>query len=188
MNVSKLKTPLIVIVSIAGLFAAVYLSGKTFLPEGDKIQEERGGEQNTPDAGAQAPYFDLPSIAGDHVKLSQFTDTPVLLVFWTTWNTQAADQIKILDDYLASGQVGSDVVHILAIDSQEEKSITASFLRRGGYKVPVLLDVRGATGGAYGVKSVPTSYFIGRDGTIRDTYAGVLSISMLEKRLEQIIQ
>ena len=135
----------------------------------------------------QAPFFDLPDIMGNHARISDFIETPLVVVFWSTWNDAAADQIHILDQYL-SRQGTQSLVKIIAIDSQEERSVVSSFMSRGGYNVPTLIDISGSVSEAYHIKSLPTTYFIGRDGTIRDAYTGVLSESMLINKLDQIVQ
>jgi peroxiredoxin len=137
-------------------------------------------------SGTQAPYFDLPDLAGDHVRLSDYTDQPLIIVFWTTWNEQAADQLHILDEYLESSE--DDLIQVVAISSQEEKSIVSSFVRRGGYGLQTLLDARGVTTEEYGVKSLPTTFFIRRDGTIAESFAGVLSQKMLVDKVENILR
>ena len=178
------------ILGIGGLlFAAVHfgalgsvsiLAGNASVDQGNQVQSNL--------IGRQAPFFDLPDVTGNHVKVSDFIDMPLAVVFWSTWNDAAADQMHILDQYLASHVVQAELVKIIAIDSQEERSIVSSFLRRGGYTVPTLVDSSGATSESYKIKSLPTTYFIDRSGVIQDAYAGVLNEKMLAEKIERIVQ
>lgn len=120
--------------------------------------------------------------------MTQFIRTPVVIVFWSTWNSQAADQIQILDQYIARASTEAQLASIVAINSQEEKSLVSSFMNRGGYRVRTLLDVQGIATGDYQVKSLPTFYFIDGTGLVRDVYVGVLSEKMLRDRVVQILQ
>lgn len=173
---------------LAALFGVVYLGGSSL------VLDVAG--QNTASAPVSGvgllnnrlPYFDLPNLAGDHVRSNDFTDTLLIIVFWSTWNMQAADEIHILDQYLADTSSQNRLVKVIAIDSQEEKSVVSSFMRRGGYQVQTLLDTQGISSGHYGIKSVPTFFFVDRAGIIREIYSGVLSQRTLMNKIEKILQ
>ena len=173
---------------IVTLFFVVYLGGGALVLDVT-------GENTTvaPISGVgllnnRLPYFDLPTLAGDRVRSGDFTDTPLVIVFWSTWNTQAADEIHILDQYLADTTSQNRLVKVVAIDSQEEKSVVSSFMRRGGYQVQTLLDAEGITSEHYSIKSVPTFFFVDRAGVIREVYSGVLSQRVLMNKIEKILQ
>ena len=176
-------------ISVLGvLFFVVYLGGGALVL--DVTGENATG---APISGVgllnnRLPYFDLPNLAGDRVRSSDFTGTPLVIVFWSTWNTQAADQIHILDQYLTDQTTQSNLVKVIAIDSQEEKSIVSSFIKRGGYQVQTLLDTQGITSGQYSIKSVPTFFFVDRIGVIREIHSGVLNQSTLMNKIEAILQ
>jgi peroxiredoxin len=136
----------------------------------------------------KAPEFDLSDNTGNRVRLGDFVNTPVILVFWATWNRESADQIKIFDDYLLSKNIRNSLVKIIAIDSLEESSVVKSFISRGGYNVSVAEDFAGDISNRYNIKSLPTTYFIDKDGIVREIYAGVLSEGMIVDKIENIIK
>ena len=177
-------------VALAAL-AVLLFFGLFFAASGTLTSQSKAPATSAPDSeliGARAPYIDLPDTSGNHVRLDDFAGMPLVVVFWSTWNADASDQIHILDQFLSSGSADSKLVKVIAIDSQEDRSVVASFMRRGGYQVPVLVDAQGAVSDAYGIKSLPTAYFIGRDGVIRDVHAGVLSGKSLVDNVESLIQ
>jgi cytochrome c biogenesis protein CcmG, thiol:disulfide interchange protein DsbE len=171
------------------IFYALYLGGSALV-----LDVAGQGAPDTAASGAgllgnRLPYFDLPNLAGERVRSSDFADTPLVVVFWSTWNAPAADQMHILDQYLADQSSRSNrLVKIVAIDSQEERSIVSSFMKRGGYQVPALLDAQGIAGEQYAIKSLPTFYFIDRAGIVREIYSGMLNQSALINKLEKILQ
>jgi len=186
-----LKVFLLVIVCLACIFLAVYLSGASIVPNllgknANSVAVASSTDQTLLDQSA--PSFDLPNTSGGYVTLAQFLNTPTVLVFWSTWNKLALDQVKILDDYLASGSKDAGLVSFLAIDSQEDPSTVLSLIRRSGYQVPFALDTYGDTSDRYHIKSLPTTYFIDRQGVVREIYSGILSQSMLVDKMEQIIK
>jgi len=119
-----------------------------------------------------APYWKLKDLDGDEHEISDFLGKPLVLVFWVSWNALAADQIRILDDYIAEDQRG--LFNILAINNQEDRSIVDSFIKRGGYEVPILLDETGEVGEQYFTKTLPVTYFIDKEGVVKDAFIGVL--------------
>ena len=184
---TKLKIPLFIAVGLVVLFIVVYFGGVLFLPAATQPASDANvGTADASFVGTRPPYFDLPNLAGDHVTLGDFPDTPVLVVFWSTWDAAAADQVKILDDYLASPS--PILAKVIAIDSQEERSVVISFMRRGGYRVPTLVDALGSVSEAYHIKSLPTFYFINAEGLVVATYSGVLSAKAIGDRVEQILK
>ncbi len=139
-----------------------------------------------PNLGKQAPYFELSNLRGNRVRLSDFLGTPVIILFWASWNQSAADQLKIVDDYYASHKDGAFT--IIAINTQEDKSVAASFMKRGGYEVPTILDSKGAVGETYHIQNLPTIYFIDRSGIVRGIFVGVMNQSQLVDNSEKIIK
>lgn len=190
MKTSHLVILLGSIAALGALFTALYLGGSALVLGVAGEPEESSGipASGAGLLGAELPYFDLPDLAGGRVRSTDFTDTPLVVVFWATWNAQSADEMHILDEYLESGSAQSRLVKIVAINSQEEKSIVASFMNRGGYEVSALLDTQGLASERYAVKSLPTFYFADRTGAIREIYVGMLSQRALMNKVEKILQ
>ncbi len=188
MKTSSVVGLVVFLAAVVGVFFALRYSSSQLVSDiaGETPQAEQSSGSDL--VGKTAPYFDLPDMEGNHVQVSGLIGTPLVLVFWTTWNSQAADEMHILDEYLASIPTEGRLVKIIAIDSQEEKSVVSSFMRRGGYVVPTLLDARGAVSEEYQIKSTPTTYFLDRDGVIRDADAGLISERMLVDKIETILK
>ena len=185
----KFSSRALVIISIAiaaVLFVALLFVARGILP--GTIAPDTSAGMPSELIGAQAPAVDLPDTAGDRVSLDSFSGTPVVLVFWATWNSSAADQIDSLDSFLGGNAPERSLVKIIAVDSEEDPSVVSSFMRRGGYRVETLVDVSGAVSQTYAIKSLPTTYFIDRNGVIRDGFAGVLSSQMLVDKIDQLLQ
>lgn len=137
------------------------------------------------DINKPAPYFELFDADGNKTKFSDFRNSPLVLVFWTTWNQLAADQIKILNDYAATNK--NDLFKLVIINSQEDKSVVLNFVRRGGYSISALLDENGEVGESYQIKTLPTTFFIDKKGIIKDKFTGIMSEEILLEKIENII-
>ena len=173
------------------LFGLLYVGGSKLLPiaSDNSVSEKNSGISVSDKVGSKASFFDLPDVNDNRIKLSDFENTPLIVFFWSTWDSNSADQVKIFDDYLASvTSSGKPLVKVVGIDSQEDLSIGSSFVRRGGYNVPVAVDSSGATTENYGVKGLPTLFFIDRDGIIREVWNGVLSLGQIVNKAEIILK
>lgn len=183
-----IKWSLIIIGIVAAIFLILRLVGGIFIKEiTHEVSPQAYEDKNIiADLNKEAPFFELPDIYGNKIKVSDFLGSPLIVVFWTTWNSQAADQIKILDDYLFKNKNG--LFKIITINSQEDKSAVSGFIKRGGYQIQVLLDERGAVSELYRARSLPTSYFLDKNGVIQDIFIGVLNEKMLVDKSEKIIR
>ena len=186
MILSRIKLIIFLIIAVGLLFAAVhYGAGSQLSPL--TTQTSTAVVQDPRLIGVQAPYFDLPDILGNHSSSSDYNGKPLIVVFWSTWNADATNQIKILDDFIRSHSTTEQMVTVVAIDSLEDPSVVSSYMHRGGYAVPVLVDAQGNVSDAYHIKSLPTFYFIGSDGVIKEQYVGVLSQNMIVDKAEQLL-
>lgn len=137
--------------------------------------------------GNKAPYFDLPSLDDKRIKSSLFMNKPLVIIFWSSWNVESANQLKIIDDYISSVENKDNLFSIISINSQEDMSVVKSFMRRGGYAISTGVDMKGIITESYSIKSLPTTFFIDRDGVIRTIYSGVLNKEMFMGKVEQLL-
>lgn len=186
-----MKTIIFVLVLILSLFAVLYF-GKGYISsiffQETKISSQNNDKGSTV-LGSQYPYFNLESNSGTNINSVDTAGSPLVITFWTTWNTDSIDQIKILDDYSLSISKEDRGVsaRILLINSQESKEVVYSMIRRGGYDLDVLLDKNGEVSNLYGVHTLPTTFFIDKNGKIIEIFVGTLSRADLIKKMEGII-
>ena len=61
----------------------------------------------------------------------------------------------------------------------------ASFVTRHGITWTVLLDVKGEVARAYGVKGIPTLFFVDENGAIRWVHVGYVSYEKLKSMIDK---
>ena len=92
---------------------------------------------------------------------------------------------KIHNEYKDDGLV------VLAVNMtyQDTKSNIIPFTAEYGLTFPILLDQTGAVGTAYQLRSLPSSFFIGRDGIISEVViGGPMAEALLRTRVEEILK
>jgi peroxiredoxin len=177
----------IVLVGIIVLFIALYIGGSVFVLKltGEPLPQPTGDDRAL--LNHKAPYFDLPNIAGDHVRLSEYEGSPLVVLFWASWNADSTNALSILNAYEAA-HAANPLLKVVTINSLEERSLVSSYMKRGKYTVTALVDAQGGASGAYKVKGLPTYYFIDSSGVLREIYNGTLSPTMLGDKMESILR
>jgi cytochrome c biogenesis protein CcmG/thiol:disulfide interchange protein DsbE len=127
-------------------------------------------EKALPLPGHRAPDFTLPSLAGEPVTLSDLQGQVVLVNIWATWCPPCRDEMPAIEAvYQRYGNRGFTV---LAVNQMEPQAAVADFVQELGLTFPIVLDGRGSVSQLYRVRALPTTFFIGRDGMIRDMLIG----------------
>lgn len=108
--------------------------------------------------------FELQDLKGRKVKLSSFAGKVVFLNFWATWCPPCRAEMPSMERLHA--RLRDKGLVVLGVDLQEGKSEVEAFVHENFLTFPVVLDSSGSAGAAYGVRSIPTTFIIGRDGTI----------------------
>lgn len=130
--------------------------------------------------GDYAYDFEISSIVGENVKLSDFKGKAVIINFWATWCEPCKIEMPEFEKFYAEY---GDEVEILAINitSREisEKAVQ-SFIDDHNLTFPILLDTDSVFR-HYEVINLPTSIFVDKDGKIIGSHAGELTFEMLEE-------
>ena len=135
--------------------------------------------------GDLAPDFQLQSLDGQTLSLGSLRGKPVLLNFWATWCSPCVFEMPLLqeiyEEYSEKGLV------MAAVDIGESPSKVEGFLQSRGLSLPVLMDSKAKVAGKYNIAAIPTTFFIDKDGIIRDKKIGAFTRKAeIEKGLNRI--
>jgi cytochrome c biogenesis protein CcmG, thiol:disulfide interchange protein DsbE len=123
--------------------------------------------------GSPAPNVSLIALDGGSHDLSQDRGKVVLLNFWATWCIPCRTEMPELQG-LADDLQGESFA-MLTIDLQEDVATIGPFRRELGLRLPVLLDEEGNVTRSYGVRALPATFLIDRNGILRQQRLGPLS-------------
>jgi thiol-disulfide isomerase/thioredoxin len=114
--------------------------------------------------GAMAPDFEWIGDDGQTLRLSSYRGKVVVVNFWATWCRPCREEMPALQRVAASEP---DVV-VLEVDLMESGDKARSFLDSLGLdKLQPVLDTDGATTRRFGVLTLPSTFFVDKDGVIR---------------------
>jgi len=134
--------------------------------------------------GASAPDFQLVSLDGVKVRLSNYRGRPVLVNFLQTWCGPCLAEMPSLQDL--SEQQGPFGLEVLVVDAEESEADVRSFRDSMSLTFHVLLDPEGEVEDLYRIQAYPTSFFIDVEGIIRAVHIGELYESQLSEYLKQL--
>ena len=136
--------------------------------------------------GVPAPDFSLPSLDGRKVKLSDFRGKAVLLNFWATWCPPCKVEMPWFEDLQKQYAQDGLVVLGVAMDDTEPATI-AKFASDLGVNYEVLLGTDKVSDDYGDVQYLPTTFYIGRDGTIVDKMTGLLDRKDIENAVRKTL-
>lgn len=135
--------------------------------------------------GDQAPNFMLTTLNGKSITLASLKGHGVWLNFWATWCPNCRQELALLE-YEQKAYGGK--VTIVGVDLEQSQGKVASFVAQRGLTYPIALDSHGSVSAAYGIKGLPTSVFIGPNGTVKAVVTGaVLSQDVAHQYVRKII-
>jgi thiol-disulfide isomerase/thioredoxin len=117
----------------------------------------------------------LPTLSGDILSESKLEGKKVLINFWATWcgpcRTEMPDIIRLDKEY--------DDLMVIAINVGEKPEDVLQFVKEFGMEFPVLLDETTELTELYQVLALPTTYFLGTDGTIARKHIGSITYNQM---------
>jgi cytochrome c biogenesis protein CcmG, thiol:disulfide interchange protein DsbE len=133
-----------------------------------------------------APELALENLAGEPESLEDYLGEVVLLNLWATWCPPCKAELPVLQEYYEEHRADGFV--ILGVDSQEKPEVVESFITTTDVTYPIWIDEKGKAGEAFSSFSLPTSFVIDREGTVRLAWTGAISKAMLEKHVTPVIE
>jgi cytochrome c biogenesis protein CcmG/thiol:disulfide interchange protein DsbE len=147
------------------------------------------GHIPAPQEGFLAPDFALETPAGEPVILSDLRGQAVLVNLWATWCPPCREEMQTIEKMYQEFKDQDFTVLAINMTHQDDPSAVVPFVSEQRLTFPILLDETGEAARAYQLRSLPSSYFIGRDGTINEVViGGPMSEALLRTRIEKILK
>ncbi|MDN4523338.1 redoxin domain-containing protein [Fictibacillus fluitans] len=145
-------------------------SGKTGINEGDT-----------------APDFQLSSLSGKPIKLTDYRGKKVVINLWASWCPPCKAEMPHMQAFYEE-QERKDTEIIAVNLTKLEKDVNApkQFVKENDLTFPIAMDDEGKAGEMYQAFSIPTSYIINKKGVIMKKVVGPMSKEFLQKTMESI--
>jgi cytochrome c biogenesis protein CcmG/thiol:disulfide interchange protein DsbE len=177
----KLKT---LIIGGIGFALAIFVYGTAVRTRASKSQ---GTASSVTDAHKPAPDFELKSLDGRTVKLSDFRGKAVLLNFWATYCTPCRVEMPwLVDLYKQYHEQGLEIVGVSMDDDGEEQRVV-DFVREIKINYPIVLGNHTIGDAFGGTQFLPKTFFIDRQGNISSTTTGMKNKSEFETTIKELL-
>ncbi len=135
--------------------------------------------------GKPIANFSLTDLNGVTHSIADYKGRPVLINSWATWCPPCKAEMPALHEFYLKHK--AEGFELLAVNSGEGRSAVQQFIGQTGFTFPVLLDTNKDVLDGLGVSGLPTSIWIGRDGTVKTIHVGGLTPKMIETRLTPLL-
>ena len=110
----------------------------------------------------QASDFTVSLLSGDTMKLAGQRGKPVLINFWATWCGPCREEMPAMERLYNKHRARGFVLLAVSVDTNAE--LVKPFLQHHKLTFPVTLDAKMDLANAYGVRALPASFVIDRNG------------------------
>ncbi len=172
------------------LYGFILLAGLVWIfASVDKTGASTAGRIPAPQKGFLAPDFALKTPTGQTYTLSQLKGKAVLVNIWATWCPPCRAEMPTIQKFYQQYQSQGLVVLGVNATAQDNPLDIVPFVTQYGLTFPILLDETNDLGSKYNLRSLPSSFFVNRDGTIADVViGGPMSDALLQTDIETILK
>ena len=142
-------------------------------------------KERTWETGQRAPEISVLDMDEKTVKLSDFKGEVVVLRFWATGCKACVAGMPVLDEY--SKGYRDKGLAVLAINMGNPKPMVEVFAKGLKLSYPVFLDPALIAAKKYGVRAVPSTYFIDRKGIARSFVVGEITQEAFDKTMKELL-
>lgn len=182
----------------------VFLAGCTFNEpdestdpnvEVDNSQESgnaaQGSEVDSGEAGIfegdKAKDFYIEDNSGNGIRLSEVSDQPAILNFWTSWSVESESVNAILSECYETYKDNIEFIsiNVTAVEGNNLEYVI-KHIRTKGYEFPIYFDLEGNVAEKYWIRSFPATYLIDKEGSVSKIYIGEIDKDELMDEIKNI--
>lgn len=192
-----LSATVVLVIGIFGVVLWMLLNQNDAGPSGQQVQSigevptisglnpATMSEQQAPSKGSIAPDF-MWQEGGKTVSLSSYRGKkPVFVNFWGTWCPPCKAEMPEMQKLYSANK---DILEIIGVSMapRDWPQQVLRFVNNSPYSWKFVHDGDYSIAQRYGVMSIPSSYFIDKNGVIQAVHVGAMTGSMMQGYLDQV--
>lgn len=144
-----------------------------------------GSEPKQPNVGDIAPDFELQTLDGKKMRLSDLKGKVVMLNFWATWCPPCKQEMPVMQE--AYQKYKDQGFEIAAVNIGETDVAVQSFAKTQGLTFPIWLDYNKDITRQYKIGPIPSSFFIDANGIVAKKNEGPVNLAQLSGYIQELL-
>ena len=133
--------------------------------------------------GNYAPKFVLTDLNKKTINLDDYKGKKVILNFWATWCPPCVNEMPLLQEVYNNRR--GEGIEVIGINYNEDYDRVKKFISEKGVTFTILIDSDLKVSMDYGVIGLPVTFFIDREGRIKEKFKGELNKKLIEDILNR---
>jgi cytochrome c biogenesis protein CcmG/thiol:disulfide interchange protein DsbE len=164
------------------VLGVLLLAGGFAVSQNQPVEAAKAGHTTL----GKAPDFKLKALDGKEVKLSDFKGKVRIVDFWATWcppcREEIPDFISLQKEFKGKG------LEIIGVSvDREGPEVVKKFGKEFGINYTSLLANEEVIAAYGGIRGIPTTFVIDREGYIVKKYVGATSKETFEKDIKELL-
>ena len=136
--------------------------------------------------GQMAPDFTLRDLDGQPFRLSDTKGKVVILDFWATRCPPCRRELPSFESLYREYKDRGLVIVGISLDRGAVSAVKL-FVETNGISYPILIGDQGITGLYGGIRYIPTTFMIDREGRVREKFVGYRSKEVFESAIKELL-
>ena len=141
-----------------------------------------GSSAGAASSGSSAQALTGSTLTGGTFDLATTRGKPTVVNFFASWCGPCNQEAP---EVVAFAKAHPDV-QLVGVATNDKPFDTQGFVSKYGISYPVVMDLDGAIGNAWGVTGIPTTFFIDKNGNVQAAIVGASTQAQFEAKLKSI--
>jgi cytochrome c biogenesis protein CcmG, thiol:disulfide interchange protein DsbE len=181
----RLQTVVVLAVTAVVIGAIAFFAGGADTEGLTRVELEGAVAGTAPVVGSVPPGFTGVTYDGQTVSLADYAGKPLWLTFGASWcpdcRVEAPDVEATYQQYKDQG------LQVLGVFISEGADDVAGYAQRASLTFPIVVDSRTQVAAAYRTMGIPTHFFIGADGTIKEVRIGAMHRDDMDRAVAAVM-
>lgn len=133
-----------------------------------------------------APELAGPGLDGAHIDLADYRGSVVIVAAWASWCTVCRSEFPVFER--AQQDLGGDGLELIGLNLRDRPEAAVAALQQTGLDLPSIVDSDGTLSVHWGVRGLPTTFLVDRDGEVVDVFHGQVTQEWIENVVAPVVQ